>query len=335
MKIIHKSLLISVLILFGFTVAYFSSCKKIDLKRIAVIDTDGVVGVGASTATAQGSVVDAGQNPTDYGFCWSEGSTPTVNNNTKSAGSAINTGEFSSLISGLQYETDYFIRSYLIDDAGVSYGDTKSFRTIAQVPSQWLYYDDGENHDGIGYTSGGNFDVAIRFPKEAIQEYAGGIISKIRFFPYEGDPAEYSVTIWEGDESPVLKVLEFVANPNTGAWTEVNLTESYPINTNQGLWIGYWVENSLADTYPAGVDAGPAMTGYGDLISNDDGVTWAALSAIDPPNLDYNWNLQAFVETSKGETVVLSRKLPERKQQKKSNSNVFGFMIQSKNQSKN
>lgn len=335
MKIIHKTLLLTLLILFGFIVAYFSSCKKIDLKRIAVIDTDAVEGVSASTVTAKGSVVDAGSNPTDYGFCWSEGSTPSINSDTKSAGSTINTGDFSLLISGLQYETNYNIRSYIIDESGVAYGVTKSFKTLGEVPDQWLHYDDGENHDGIGYTAGGSFDVAIRFPKEALQEYAGGVISKIRFFPYEGGPTEYSVTIWEGDDSPVLKVLEFVDNPNIGEWTEVNLSESYPINTNKGLWIGYWVENSLADTYPAGVDDGPAMTGYGDLISNDDGATWAALSTVDPPNLDYNWNLQAFVENSKGTKVWLSRQDLERKNQKELSSIIVGSMIQSKNQNKN
>lgn len=335
MKIIHRSLLLALLLIFGLTLAYFSSCKKIDLKRIAVIDTETVENVTASTTIANGSVVDAGSNPTDHGFCWSEGSDPTINNNTKSAGNAINTGDFNLLISGLQHETNYNIRSYIVDDAGVTYGDTESFKTLGEIPNQWLHYDDGENFDGIGYTVGGSFDVAIRFPKEAIQEYAGGVISKIRFFPYEGAPTAYSVTVWEGDP-PVLKVLEYVSNPNIGSWTEVTLPVSHPINTNEDIWIGYWVEDSPADTYPAGVDNGPAMTGFGDLISNDDGLSWAALSELDPPNLNYNWNLQAFVENTKGETAVLSRSQIELKLQKQRSSEPFTrSMIRSKKQSKN
>lgn len=336
MKFTHKSLLLALLLIFGFTIAYFSSCKKIDLKRIALIDTETVENITASTATANGIVVDLGSNPTDYGFCWSEGDEPNIGDSRKSAGSTINSGGYSLLISGLQYETNYNIRSYIINESVVTYGDIRSFRTLGPVPNQWLHYDDGQNHDGIGYTAGGSFDVAIRFPKEVLQEYAGGIISKIRFFPYEGAPAEYSVTIWEGGDTPTLKELEFVSNPNIGAWTEVTLTESYPINVNQDLWIGYWVENSPADTYPAGVDDGPAMTGYGDLISNDDGLTWATLSTVDPPNLDYNWNLQAFVENSKGETVLLSRELIKTKERKnKAVTNFVESSIQSKNQIKN
>jgi hypothetical protein len=45
--------------------------------------------------------------------------------------------------------------------------------------------------------------------------------------------------------------------------------------------------------WPAGCDAGPAVTGYGDMI-NINGV-WDAMSTA--YGLDYNWNIQGFVET--------------------------------------
>lgn len=337
MKFIHKSLLLTLLLIFGFTVAYFSSCKKIDLIRIAATSTEPVSNVASTSVKANGVVVDIGSKQTDYGFCWSEGTLPTINNNKKSAGIATNTGDYSLIISGLKQNTSYSVRSFIVDDSVVYYGEAETFMTSGDFNEQWLHYDDGANIDGIGYTSGGSFDVAIRFPKESLQDYTGGVISKIKFFPREGSPSEYYVTIWEGDDSPDLTLFEYVSNPNIGGWTEFSLPEEYPINTAKDLWIGYWVEDSPADTYPAGVDNGPAMTGYGDLISSDGGVSWSTLSTIDPPNLDYNWNLQAFVQNAKGETVLLTKDYhrEQKPQKQRRDMHLIGQKIQSKNNSKN
>ena len=50
--------------------------------------------------------------------------------------------------------------------------------------------------------------------------------------------------------------------------------------------------------YPAGCDPGPAVVGFGDMFN--DGTGWVAMSQ--PPNsLNYNWNIEAYVEPSKKE----------------------------------
>lgn len=335
MKFIQHRTLFAAIIVSGFVAAYFGSCKKIDLIRIAAINTEPVANVSGSSATANGNVIDLGTNMTNHGFCWSKGNIPTIADNTENLGKASSTGDFSQTISGLQQNTDYSIRSFIIDDEGVAYGDTKHFTTLGNIPTQWLHYDDGTNNDGIGYTTGGSFDVAIRFPQEAIQDLNGGSISKIKFFVREGNPIEYYVTIWEGDE-PELMFLELVSNPIINGWTEYTIMGGYPINTNRDLWIGYWVVDSPADTYPAGVDDGPAMTGLGDLISSDGGETWSTLSTIDPPNLDYNWNIQAYVQNSKGELNLLSGNLQGRNLKKPNVTYRNEEAIpQSKNQLKN
>ena len=335
MKLINRSTLVAVIVISGFVVANISSCKEIDLIRIAAIVTEPVANVGGSSVTANGNVIDLGTNMTNHGFCWSTGTTPTIADNTETAGKASSTGDFSLIISGLQQNTDYSLRSFIIDDEGVTYGSTLHFTTLGDIPSQWLHYDDGNNNDGIGYTSGGSFDVAIRFPKETIQDFAGGSISSIRFFPKEGDPVEYHVTIWEGNP-PELMLVESVSNPIINEWTEYTLSGNYQINTNRDLWIGYWVVDSPADTYPAGADNGPAITGFGDLISSDEGETWEALSEINPPNLDYNWNLQAFVQNTKGETTILSKDVLDQKiKRSQVNGRNNHEIPQSKNHSKN
>lgn len=243
------------------------------------------------------------------GFCWSEGSSPTLNDYFLDAGPISETGEFSLGISGLQKNTDYKIKSFIINSTGVTYGDSQSFRTLGEVVGEWLHYDDGTCVNGIGFSTGVDFYVAIRFPKGEIQNHAGEAITKIRFFPKEGSPSEYYVTIWEGDDEPDLMMVEKVTNPNINGWTELVLSNPYPINTNNDLWVGYLISNYSSDTYPAGVDDGPAVTGLGDMISSDDGETWDALSLLDPPNLNYNWCLQAYVQNAKGETTMLSNKV--------------------------
>ena len=46
---------------------------------------------------------------------------------------------------------------------------------------------------------------------------------------------------------------------------EVELDESITIDWSQELWIGYNIDTPAG--FPAGCDGGPAVTGYGDLIS--------------------------------------------------------------------
>jgi hypothetical protein len=62
------------------------------------------------------------------------------------------------------------------------------------------------------------------------------------------------------------------------------------IDVTQDLWIGYHV---VAQTgYPAGVDDGPAIDGFGNMI-NFEG--WQTLLETNP-DLDYNWNIKAYIE---------------------------------------
>jgi len=310
MKVFHKNILYLTLGISVFAAAYMGSCKKIDLTRIAAIATEPVTNITSSSAEANGNVTDKGSNMTDHGFCWNIGIEPTISGPSASAGTTANTGEFSLIVSGLDPGTNYNIRSYIKDDAGYNYGLTKQFKTLESISGQWLYYDDGINDNSIGYSTGGDFDVAIRFPVADIQQFAGTSVTKVRFFPKEGTTTQYHVTIWEGNDPPDLKLYEFVSNPNIDGWTEYTLDDPYPINTSRDLWIGYWVVDSPLESHPAGVDKGPAIAGFGDMISRDGGASWHTISSND---LDYNWNLRAYVEDVKGVERILPGNVKKRK----------------------
>jgi hypothetical protein len=160
------------------------------------------------------------------------------------------------------------------------------------LPGEWIHYDNGVNADAIGTGGAADFDIAIRYTPAQLAQYEGNAVAvkKIRFFPNE--PAcEYSVRIWTGINAANLIVDQPVSSPSIGSWNEVELSTSAPIDVSQELWIG--VRCNAGTGYPAGCDAGPAVAGYGDLITLD-GILWESISQV--YGLDFNWNLQAFVE---------------------------------------
>ncbi|MCD4730396.1 MAG: hypothetical protein K8R74_07340 [Bacteroidales bacterium] len=310
-KIFISALLITLFIL-------ISGCKKIDLERIAMIRTDQPTNVLETSVNAYGSIIDIGKDESvqEYGFCLSYiNKPPTINDKAVPPfENRSTTGDFSSIISSLAENKTYQIRAYLIELSGeVSYGNIVEFKTLSAGGSgTWLHYDDGMNADnGVGLTEGGSFDVAIRFPTQALQQYNGFQVTKIKFFPKEGTTTLYSITIWEGAGSPNLLHYEPVDFPQINAWTEFVPSYIYIIDSSVEFWVGYWVQDHPSGTYPAGVDDGPAITGAGNMFSTDNGETWDALSIL-YPDLDFNWNLQVYVTNEKGEEVQLVNNVPDR-----------------------
>ncbi|MCD4694954.1 MAG: hypothetical protein K8S16_01840 [Bacteroidales bacterium] len=292
-------------------VLILSGCKEIDLVREAAVHTEPAEALSTNQIKVYGNIIDLGETESlsDFGFCWAINKTPTIADQFISLGSRANTGNYNFVIAGLIQNTSYSIKAYVKSDGNYYYGNKVQENTFSGGPvSEWLYYDDGANDDnGIGLTDGGEFDVAIRFPSADLQLFHGFRISKFRFFPREGFPVEYSVTIWEGYNPPTLTYIEPVLYPNINFWTEFILPDDYFINAATDLWVGYWVQNQPPEVYPAGVDNGPAITGFGDMISMDGGISWDALSDLNN-ELDFNWNLQIFVTNSKGKEIPLVKK---------------------------
>lgn len=160
----------------------------------------------------------------------------------------------------------------------------------------WMHYDNGVNHDGIGTGNVANFDVAIKFTATDLWSYAGMQLEKIRFFPVSGN-TDYSLKLWTGADADLapstLLYTQPIASVIADQWNEILLDTPYPLQQGQALWIGYNSDvQDGADMYPAGCDSGPAVVGRGDLIAL--GGNWQSM-ATQYENLNYNWNLQAYV----------------------------------------
>jgi hypothetical protein len=156
---------------------------------------------------------------------------------------------------------------------------------------QWIHYDNGENADGIGTGGAADFDVAIRFTPDQLVDFNNMYVSKVRFFPKEAN-CEYSIKVWQGENAANLLVEQLVANPTIDDWNEVELDNPVQIDASQELWIGYRCNTQTG--YPAGVDAGPAVAEYGDMIYFQG--SWASIA--NAYGLDYNWNIQGWLSNS-------------------------------------
>lgn len=165
--------------------------------------------------------------------------------------------------------------------------------TGSLVSDTWIRWDNGTSNGGIGLTGGGTFSVASHWDADMLIPYNGYSITKMQFVPGELVSAtDYTLKIWEGPDAGELLYEEPVNNLVYGQWNEIVLSIPVMIDINKELWFGYTCSSSDGD-FPAGHDEGPAVAGYGDMITLD-GVVWDPISSFGA-QFNINWNLKALV----------------------------------------
>jgi len=133
------------ILLSGLTI-YFPSCKKEMEDPIKnetkgaippIVLTFGVSSVTQTTVSVQGSVLnDGGAEVFVRGVCWSTSENPTIADNIISEGAGI--GSFISNLADLMPDTQYYVRAYATNSAGISYGKQISFKTNQFIPTSTL-----------------------------------------------------------------------------------------------------------------------------------------------------------------------------------------------------
>ncbi|MGI6479222.1 MAG: carboxypeptidase regulatory-like domain-containing protein [Salinivirgaceae bacterium] len=164
----------------------------------------------------------------------------------------------------------------------------------------WCGEPDPTNGIGAGLNP---FTCAHRFTPEQLEtlEVVGMSVTKVRFFPRGA--GTYKVQVWTGGSATdpgTLAHEQFAANVTLLQWNEVELTTPVVISEGQELWYGIYIVPT--ETYAGGVDAGPAVTGFGDMAKIAE-QEWKTLSSV---GLSYNWALGAYVDNGKGFVTELS-----------------------------
>jgi hypothetical protein len=162
----------------------------------------------------------------------------------------------------------------------------------AGLDDHWIYWDDEVNY-GNSLSAGTEWSVAARWTPAFLTDFEGAKVTKIAFFPNEAQ-AIYKVRVWQGEDAANLLVDQQVPSPVIGQWNTITLVDSVAIDVTQELWVGYYIYSDSG--YPAGVDNGPAIDGYGNMIYQGQ---WQTLLDVNP-DLDYNWNIEAFIDLPVG-----------------------------------
>ena len=123
MKKIAKLLILTSLLL---GILLTDSCKKD--KSLAVLTTSNVTGITINAATTGGNITSSGgADITARGVCWGTSRNPVVTGSKTTDGKG--TGSFSSSITGLTPNTQYYVRAYATNSVGTAYGNEVSFTT--------------------------------------------------------------------------------------------------------------------------------------------------------------------------------------------------------------
>ena len=146
-KVQFNKVLLAVVIL-----ALIVSCNSLQLSPS--LTTTAVTNVTLNTATSGGSVKnDNGVSVTSQGVCWSTKTGPTINDS-KTTGMTV-TADFTSSLTGLSSNTTYYVRAFITNSDGVTYGNEVTFTTL-QGDMPTLTTTTPSNIGTTGATAGGN-----------------------------------------------------------------------------------------------------------------------------------------------------------------------------------
>jgi len=177
---------------------------------------------------------------------------------------------------------------------------------IPTPPALWIYWDNGVYAGGVGLLSGGVWSLAQRWDAGQLTDWIGDDLSnaqitKISFVLNDAGFNSVTLKIWSGNNASTLLYQQEVEDPEIEKWVVVMLDTPVDFDVNEELWIGYTVDQIPGNTFPAGYDEGPAVSGYGDMITTD-GTTWDRISDF---GIDNNWAIHAFVEELPEPTLLI------------------------------
>jgi len=128
------------------------------------VTTANVSNIENDTAQGGGEVVDeGGSSLTAKGLVWDVTENPTVTSNAGKTDEGTGSGSFSSTITGLTPEQQYYVRAYATNSYGTNYGENQTFTTEKTPPGNALDFDGLDDYvslpSAVSSGIGGNITV--------------------------------------------------------------------------------------------------------------------------------------------------------------------------------
>lgn len=222
--------------------------------QYAYVETGEVTEITCNFAVCGGNVTtDNGYTITARGVCWSTTKNPTVDKDSKTTDGA-DVGSFTSNMTDLLPNTKYYVRAYVTNEAGTTYGVQKSFTTIREyvdlgLSVKWATCNIGAEtpYEYGGYYAWGEITTKTEYPE------SGASTSGIQLNEFSGN-AQYDAATsnWGADwRMPTVVELEELKDNCTWTKTTMNGVAGYKVTSkknNNYIFLpaaGYYVDSSL------------------------------------------------------------------------------------------
>lgn len=210
-----------------------------------IVTTSKVTNISVYGAECGGNVnSDGGSSCTSRGVCWSTSSNPTIEDNYTQDGEGV--GEFTSYIYGLMPNTIYYVRAYVTNSVGTSYGNEVSFTTKEKQQHGEHEYVDLGLPSGLKWAT---CNVGANLPEGYGDYFAWGEI--VPKYPYESDNSvTYNVQMgdisgnpqydaaaanWGGSwRMPTQEELQELYDECSWQWTVQNGVNGYKVMGTNG-----------------------------------------------------------------------------------------------------
>ena len=116
----------------GISYGGVQSFTTLKAPTVKTLEVDNITSV---SATGHGSITDLGiPSPMAHGICWSTHQIPTIEDQKLDNGPALNTGEYSCMMTGLTANTVYYVRAFATNSSETIYGEEVTFSSGKLIP---------------------------------------------------------------------------------------------------------------------------------------------------------------------------------------------------------